>query len=148
MNKQELNKLLVVSIAKNDLDTLKLCVEHGADVNTFEIEDKLYNPLYCCLVAKNARAFDYLAKHGADVTQRLGNKELSLLYCCCKEENINIGILGLILQYGGVVDISYAPKGCQSPKDIVKSTNNVVIKDYFDRAINKTIATNEANRRK
>lgn len=143
MSELELNKKLVVAIQKGDFNAVKECIEQGADVNTFEIGDKLFNPLYGCIVMKQPKIFAYLVSKGANVTEKIGDKKHSLLYYACTQDNPNIFIIANILENGGVYDISYAPKGEMSPKDIAKATNNIFLTQSFERAISKTIKSNK-----
>lgn len=134
MDKVELNKQLIVAINNNDLDAVRECVEQGADVNTFEINGKKYNPLYCCIKTQNVSIFDYLVEQGADVTEKLGERKQSLLFCACHNPEYKLKIVLTIINNGGHVDINYAPKGGKSPMEIVKE-NTPEITQYFERAL-------------
>lgn len=138
MDKIELNKKLIVALDNKDMDAIKECVEQGADVNTFEIDGKKYNPLYCCIITENAKALDYLIKNGADVTEKLGNRKQSLLFCACAQENPSIFMIAKILENGGTQDVHYAPEGARSPMDLAKEANNQYLVQTFNRAIRNT----------
>ena len=130
----ELNKKLLLAIYENDFEGVKECVEQGADVNTFEIDGKQYNPLYCCIKTQNVEIFDYLVEQGADVTEKLGSKKQSLLFCACNDPKLKLKIVLTIVNNGGHVDINYAPEGGKSPMEVVKE-NTPELTQYFERAL-------------
>ena len=137
MDKVELNKQLIVAIYKHDHDALKECVEKGADVNTFEIDGKEYNPLYCCIITQDTKAFEYLTRNGADVTEKIGHRKQSLLFCACHSQDLKISIVQCILENGGIQDINYAPEGGRSPMEVAKVENPLLAKT-FERVLKST----------
>ena len=134
MEQVELNRELLVAIHNNDLDRVKECVANGANVNTFEIAGKKYNPLYCCIQTQNVNILEYLIEQGADVTEKIGNIKQSLLFCACSNPEFKFSIMLAILNNGGYKDINYAPVGGRSPMELVKETMPDIVQ-YFERAL-------------
>ena len=138
MEQVELNKELIVAIHNNDLDRVKECVENGANVNTFEIGGKTYNPLYACMIAKNSSIFEYLVDNGADVRERLGTRKQSLLFCACTMKDIPWNIIVTILLKGGLEDVHYTPEGGSSPMEYAIEIDSIPLKSLFNRLLAKS----------
>lgn len=121
MTNSELFEKFIQAIYSRDLEMVKYCVKKGVDVNR-AYDSNGDTPLYLCLKrSKDADIFNYLVKHGADVTKRVGEAQKkdwqrnSLLYFALSFQDVPEEIVKTILMNGGYKDINYAPKGELTP---------------------------------
>lgn len=139
MNKKALYERFINAILDDDYETIKKCVQLGVDVNQpYDCNGSL--PLYLCLQKnKNPKVFEYLVKHGADVTRRVGDPHLkewqknSLLYFALTFHDVPIEIVKTILTHGGDRDINYAPKGQRSPAEKAYIDGNKDLLKFYSK---------------
>lgn len=139
MTKKALYDRFIKAILEDDYETIKKCVQLGVNVNQpYDFSGS--TPLYLCLQKnKNPKVFEYLVKHGADVTKRIGDSHLkewqksSLLYFALTFHDIPVEIVKTILANGGDRDINYAPKGQRTPAEQAYVSGNTDLLKFYSR---------------
>jgi len=122
-SKNTFSTFLVYACENENLDLVKLLVEHGANVNL--VDENGYSPLISACAYNNSNIAKYLIEHGADINQSFFlNTPLNIVYqngtpltIACRNGNEDIALC--LLEHGanvndkdrsGCTPISYACK--------------------------------------
>ncbi len=115
--------VLHTACLKDDLDTVKMLVENGAEVDA--IDGKGRTPLFIACAAGNVGIVKYLFENGASITYREPNKGAYPIHEACYWDNsevvsylLGVGINKNLKDFAGQTPFKYAVRG--ENLDIIK----------------------------
>ncbi|GHS90899.1 hypothetical protein AGMMS49949_00390 [Alphaproteobacteria bacterium] len=106
----EYSTLACLAAAKNDLDYVKFCTEHGANLDPGYSEAKFSHPLHS---TTDVTIAEYLLKNGADVNWGIGSKCYTPLHIFASRGDLKM--VELLLKYHANVNQRIGSADCGAP---------------------------------